>query len=736
MINCLEDLKKYVENITIPCAYKLIILYLIFRLKENDGKVIKNYLDRLFLDFYTIRIDKNLELDVRGCISQQNFNNNKIISMIIKNSIKTFISDNILEIVDYNNNYIENIILKKKILNIIQYDEKSIRKLILNRLKKYFIDKLNDNEDDIEDVINTWENKILEYKRKAISKKLINYKISPVFHTFLTSTDNLRKFYENFKIPYTYEDYDFKYYNFINGNRVRHQTIFHYREPRQYGCFYGVEDRLNCNKYDCEYLSAEKSQSNWCNKDRGNIYVKNTPQSPVKLAEKYIQVIKENILKNKLIDINLLVEYFYGDNDFDSIKKFIEDFNITEEEFKTFFNKYEKLSSKLIDLFTNINVYKEASKIKNNKIYSNDELLNVKDEVIGSDDELLTYTEKNEIKDAINNELIYENIKDNLRCNNLKYDLKIKLLYFENREHLERKISIALRSGNNIMLIGPPGTGKTRLAAEICKFYVGENNYVMSTATSDWSTYETIGGYRQNPQGTLEFYPGIFLRCFKDRNGNSINRWLIIDEINRADIDKAFGSMFSALTGSDIELSYVSSNGKPIKIIGSGKKINEISEEIYYILKDWRIIATMNTFDKASLYEMSYAFMRRFAFIQITVPENINEDLLKKYIEKWELECDDEICKNLSSLWRLINEYRTIGPAIIQDILQYIILKPDAYSEALVMFVLPQFEGLPDEKIIEFITRCKEKEYIDDEGYNLLRIFVIEFFGIEKEKFK
>lgn len=58
----------------------------------------------------------------------------------------------------------------------------------------------------------------------------------------------------------------------------------------------------------------------------------------------------------------------------------------------------------------------------------------------------------------------------------------------------------------------------------------------------------------------------------------------------------------------------------------------EIQEHGYVIPKDFRIIGTMNTYDKTSLYEMSYAFMRRFAFIPVGVPKTLIRTLLRNIL--------------------------------------------------------------------------------------------------------
>ena len=117
----------------------------------------------------------------------------------------------------------------------------------------------------------------------------------------------------------------------------------------------------------------------------------------------------------------------------------------------------------------------------------------------------------------------------------------------------------------------------------------------------------------------------------------------------------------------------------------------------------WRIVATMNVFDKNLLFEMSFALMRRFAFIEVVPPdEQAYRDLLVG---------PGEIVSRLLGL----RDLKELGPAVFIDAARYAAQRAStASSESRLLYgvfyayLLPQFEGIDDERAAELYERVAE----------------------------
>jgi MoxR-like ATPase len=232
------------------------------------------------------------------------------------------------------------------------------------------------------------------------------------------------------------------------------------------------------------------------------------------------------------------------------------------------------------------------------------------------------------------------------------------------------KASLAIGK-RNFIFYGPPGTGKTTLAQYVASLISEEDEnsedvpYILLTASSSWSSQDLVGGYQPMGGGKIAFIPGVMLREF--------DKPIIIDELNRCPIDKVVGPLFSILSGQSTTLPYrtevENKDSEAYKILPLPKNSPEAYE--YAPGQNWALICTLNVMDKSQLGQISYALARRFTWIRVGVPTDLNsfvhEILKSKNLLK---DTSDMSLNPVADMWKIINGVREIGGAPIIDLIQ------------------------------------------------------------------
>lgn len=204
----------------------------------------------------------------------------------------------------------------------------------------------------------------------------------------------------------------------------------------------------------------------------------------------------------------------------------------------------------------------------------------------------------------------------------------------------------ALKFKKAIILYGPPGTSKTYSADKIAKALIfqdetskkelkriieektkeeisniGKDKIHRLQLHANYTYEDFIWGY-QIEQDTSKPKKGYLLKLIDTINNNKEKtpHILILDEINRVDLSRIFGELFSAIENRDQEIEL------PVEVEGT-KKI-KIPENLYFI-------GTMNEID-FSLEQVDFALRRRFVWFFKGFDKNILLEILNNKIKQIE----------------------------------------------------------------------------------------------------
>jgi MoxR-like ATPase len=250
-----------------------------------------------------------------------------------------------------------------------------------------------------------------------------------------------------------------------------------------------------------------------------------------------------------------------------------------------------------------------------------------------------------------------------------------------------------LLSGKNVLLIGMPGIGKTRYLTTLLD-NLGVS-YEIRTGNAEWTSYDVIGGPTLKGSWRPGFLTLVAQNCRSSLKENGKPHWVIIDEINRADLDRALGEFFTLL---DVEY-----RNKPIKIM-----IDEKTNIDIYVPYAFRVLGTLNSYDRALLYKLGYALRRRFAVIDYErFSQTSYNDVENKFKEKL-----NELSKqNCDNLVKLVDESTAISTLRLardeENDNDYVVIIPDIYKKISTMLNISLIYKIDDTTIdLKHLLNC------------------------------
>ena len=197
-----------------------------------------------------------------------------------------------------------------------------------------------------------------------------------------------------------------------------------------------------------------------------------------------------------------------------------------------------------------------------------------------------------------------------------------------------RMLRNAVASSKAIMLVGPPGTGKSTLVEQMVAESAEQpdaygltygHDFSIVTPDESWTARDLVGGVTVGPEGELEFAPGHVLQAI------AADKWLLLDEANRADLDRIFGAMLTWLGGQQVSVGRdTPGSSAEIILTWSDHAESDVQDfkpsdghaasTVYRAGQEWRLLGTYNSLDAHRVFRLGLALGRRFAQIPVPPP--------------------------------------------------------------------------------------------------------------------
>jgi hypothetical protein len=195
--------------------------------------------------------------------------------------------------------------------------------------------------------------------------------------------------------------------------------------------------------------------------------------------------------------------------------------------------------------------------------------------------------------------------------------------------------------------------------------------------------------------------------------------------------------LFTALSGQAVVLPYeevVEGEHLPVAIVPHGADA-PVDTAPHRIPAQWRLIATLNTRDRDLLFSLSYALMRRFAVVDLSVP---SQDEFLEILKEKGMTGSETADVRIQALLDL--PFRRLGPAILLDLAAFVRerlkLAPrdvdQALANGLLAFVMPQLDDLSRPKQVR-VTRFLSEHVIKDWSTEEVARLVADTFHADPE---